>query len=134
MDIHLNSSEQYIKLFNVKKSYWFPNAYPDELIYPMNIDKNYKDGKSSLLKSMTTFLNHISWHCVRFGNLRIGPMTLRLIHLILNYQVGRTSHDVLNEKCSSSSSLKSLPCQVCQIYPELFHQKKFTNGSPSAVA
>ena len=44
VDIHLNSSEQYIKHFNVKKSYWFPNAYPDELIYPMNIDKNFDVG------------------------------------------------------------------------------------------
>ena len=44
IDILLNSSEQYIKCFNVKKSYWFPNAYPDELIYPMDIKKTFDLG------------------------------------------------------------------------------------------
>jgi hypothetical protein len=44
IDILLNSSEQYIKYFNVKKSYWFPNAYPDELIYPMDIEKTFDLG------------------------------------------------------------------------------------------
>lgn len=44
IDILLNSSEQYIKFFNTNKSYWFPNAYPDDLIYPMNIEKNIDIG------------------------------------------------------------------------------------------
>jgi hypothetical protein len=44
IDIHLNSSEQYIKYFRTPKSYWFPNAYPDELIYPMEIEKTVNIG------------------------------------------------------------------------------------------
>lgn len=41
-DIHLNSSEQYIKHFKgtYNKSYWFPNAYDSTLILPkMSIKK-----------------------------------------------------------------------------------------------
>ena len=40
IDILLNSTEGYIPYYNglVKKTYWFPNSYPDDLIYPMNID------------------------------------------------------------------------------------------------
>jgi predicted protein tyrosine phosphatase len=42
IDILLNSTERYIPSFNnlVRKSYWFPNAYPDDIIYPMSdVDK-----------------------------------------------------------------------------------------------
>lgn len=41
IDILLNSTEGYLKYFEneVKKSYWFPNAYPDDLIYPLDIAK-----------------------------------------------------------------------------------------------
>jgi spore maturation protein CgeB len=28
----------------VKKSYWFPNSYPDDLMYPMNIEKTVDIG------------------------------------------------------------------------------------------
>jgi len=44
IDILLNSSEQYIKYFDVKKSYWFPNSYPDDLIYPLGIEKTINVG------------------------------------------------------------------------------------------
>jgi hypothetical protein len=44
VDILLNSSEQYIKYFSTKKNYWFPNAYPDDLIYPMDIEKSVDVG------------------------------------------------------------------------------------------
>jgi hypothetical protein len=41
IDILLNSTESYIPYYDglVKKSYWFPNAYPDDLMYPLNIEK-----------------------------------------------------------------------------------------------
>ena len=41
IDILLNSTEDYIPSFNglVKKSYWFPNAYPDDLMFPKDIAK-----------------------------------------------------------------------------------------------
>lgn len=41
IDILLNSTESYIPKFDglVKKSYWFPNSYPDEVIFPKNIEK-----------------------------------------------------------------------------------------------
>lgn len=42
IDILLNSTESYIPHFEglVKKSYWFPNSYPDDLIYPLDIKKD----------------------------------------------------------------------------------------------
>lgn len=41
IDVLLNSTEDYIPSFNglVKKSYWFPNSYPDDLMFPLNIEK-----------------------------------------------------------------------------------------------
>ena len=46
IDILLNSTESYIPYYDglVKKSYWFPNAYPDDLIYPLNIEKTIDIG------------------------------------------------------------------------------------------
>jgi hypothetical protein len=42
IDILLNSTESYIPNFDglVKKSYWFPNSYPDELMFPKDIEKD----------------------------------------------------------------------------------------------
>jgi glycosyltransferase involved in cell wall biosynthesis len=41
IDILLNSTESYLPNFDglVKKSYWFPNSYPDEVIFPKDIEK-----------------------------------------------------------------------------------------------
>lgn len=46
IDILLNSTESYISNYNglVKKSYWFPNAYPDDLIKPLDIEKTIDIG------------------------------------------------------------------------------------------
>ena len=46
IDILLNSTEGYIPSFNglVKKAYWFPNSYPDELMDNKNMDKTVDIG------------------------------------------------------------------------------------------
>lgn len=46
IDILLNSTESYIPMFNglVKKSYWFPNSYPDDLMFPTNTEKSVDVG------------------------------------------------------------------------------------------
>lgn len=46
INILLNSTESYIPEFKgcVDKSYWFPNAYPDDLIYPLNLEKTIDIG------------------------------------------------------------------------------------------
>jgi glycosyltransferase involved in cell wall biosynthesis len=46
IDILLNSTESYLPNFDglVKKSYWFPNSYPDELIFPKDIEKTIDIG------------------------------------------------------------------------------------------
>lgn len=46
IDILLNSTESYIPNYNglVKKSYWFPNAYPDDLMKPLDIEKTIDIG------------------------------------------------------------------------------------------
>jgi glycosyltransferase involved in cell wall biosynthesis len=46
IDILLNSTESYLPNFDglVKKSYWFPNSYSDELIFPKNIEKTVDIG------------------------------------------------------------------------------------------
>lgn len=44
IDILLNSSEQYIKYFNTNINYWFPNAYPDDIIHRLDIEKTVNVG------------------------------------------------------------------------------------------
>jgi glycosyltransferase involved in cell wall biosynthesis len=46
IDILLNSTESYIPSYKglVKKSYWFPNSYPDDLIQPLSIEKTVDIG------------------------------------------------------------------------------------------
>lgn len=47
IDILLNSTEYYIPNFSglVKESHWFPNCYPDDLIYPLSdVDKSVDVG------------------------------------------------------------------------------------------
>jgi len=46
IDIHLNSTQRYLPYFEnlCKKSYWFPNSYPDDLMYPMDIEKTVDVG------------------------------------------------------------------------------------------
>ncbi len=46
IDILLNSTEKYIPAFEglVKKSYWFPNAYPSDLMMPLGIEKTHDVG------------------------------------------------------------------------------------------
>lgn len=46
VNILLNSTESFIKDFEglADKKYWFPNSYPDDLIYPLNIEKVHNIG------------------------------------------------------------------------------------------
>jgi len=61
-DIHLNSTEYYVPYFNKNSrfSYWFPNAYPSDLISPLNIEKKYNIGFcGSILHDRAYFLNNV---------------------------------------------------------------------------
>ena len=46
IDILLNSTESYLPNFDglVKKSYWFPNSYPDDLVFSKDIEKTIDVG------------------------------------------------------------------------------------------
>ncbi len=45
IDILLNSTERYIPMFsNVERKYWFPNSYPSDLIYPIDVNKIHNIG------------------------------------------------------------------------------------------
>lgn len=44
IDILLNSTESYLSLFNAKKSYWFPNSYPSDLMDKLDIEKTIDIG------------------------------------------------------------------------------------------
>jgi hypothetical protein len=49
------------KYFNKFKTYWFPNAYPNDLIKPIpNVDKIWDVGFCGNLNNRTTYLNIIS--------------------------------------------------------------------------
>lgn len=64
IDMLLNSTESYIPMFNglVKKLYWFPNSYPDDLMFPTNIEKSVDVGfcgnilnRGHIIDSLDTF-------------------------------------------------------------------------------
>jgi glycosyltransferase involved in cell wall biosynthesis len=46
IDIHLNSTEYYLRFFThiTPRCYWFPNAYPSDLMYPLNLNKSIDIG------------------------------------------------------------------------------------------
>jgi hypothetical protein len=92
IDILLNSTERYLPMFDglVKKSYWFPNAYPDDLIYPMDIEKGYDVGfcgsiggdRPQWMRSMSKF--NIKQDGLVIGNSMVKAINSYKIHFNRN--------------------------------------------------
>lgn len=61
INILLNSSEQYIPYFKnlVDKSYWFPNCYCDELIFPLGKEKTVDVGFCGNIINRNHTLKHL---------------------------------------------------------------------------
>lgn len=61
INILLNSTEYYIPMFKglVKKSYWFPNSYPDDLIKPLDIEKSIDIGFCGNILNRGDLINYL---------------------------------------------------------------------------
>lgn len=60
IDIVLNSVYGHEKFFTNQKTFYFPNAYPDDLIYPLNIDKIYDIGFCGNINNRGDWINLIN--------------------------------------------------------------------------
>jgi hypothetical protein len=62
IDLLLNSTEQYIPSFNglMKKAAWFPNAYPDDLIFPLKCEKTVDLGFCGSVGRRQEYLDHLN--------------------------------------------------------------------------
>lgn len=74
IDILLNSTEDYIPSFNglVKRSYWFPNCYPDDLIFPMDIEKTVDIGFCGNLINRGQLIDFLSKYNIKKDIFVIG--------------------------------------------------------------
>ena len=86
IDILLNSTESYIPMFEglVKKSYWFPNSYPDDLIYPTNIDKTTDIGFCGNVINRGHLINHLDKYNIKKDIFIIGD---DMVNSINSYKI-----------------------------------------------
>ena len=60
IDVVLNAVYGHEKFFNSHKTFYFPNAYPDDLITPLNIEKVYDVGFCGNINNRGEWLNLIN--------------------------------------------------------------------------
>ena len=91
IDILLNSTDNYIQYFNnlVKKSYWFPNCYPDDLISPLNIEKITDVGFCGNIGNRGHVINSLDKYGIKkdifiIGNDMVNAINSYKIHLNCN--------------------------------------------------
>ena len=59
IDIVLNSVYGHDRFFTNQKTYYFPNAYPDDLIYPLNIEKVHDVGFCGNINNRGSWMDEI---------------------------------------------------------------------------
>lgn len=86
IDILLNSTEDYIPNFEglVKKSYWFPNCYPDELIHPLDIDKTIDVGFCGNIGNRGHIINSLDKYNIKKDIFVIGD---DMVNAINSYKI-----------------------------------------------
>ena len=86
IDILLNSTESYIPMFEglVKKSYWFPNSYPDDLIFPKKLNKTIDVGFCGNLINRGHLINHLDKYNIKKDIFVIGD---DMVNSINSYKI-----------------------------------------------
>ena len=109
IDILLNSSEQYISKFNglVKKAAWFPNAYPDDLIFPTNIEKSVDIGFCGNIINRGDYLNHLEKFKIQKDIFVIGD---DMVDKINSYKIhfNKNISDDINYRTFETTGCKTL--------------------------
>ena len=82
IDILLNSTEGYIPYYNglVKKTYWFPNSYPDDLMCPINIEKKVDIGFCGNILNRSPVIDSLSKYNIKKDIFVIGEDMVRAIN------------------------------------------------------
>lgn len=86
IDILLNSTEYYIPHFSgiVKKSYWFPNAYPDDLIFNKPTEKKYDIGFCGNVNNRGNYINYLRKYNIKQDIFVIGD---DMVNAINSYKI-----------------------------------------------
>jgi hypothetical protein len=86
IDILLNSTESYIPMFEglVNKSYWFPNSYPDDLIFPKKLDQTIDVGFCGNLINRGHLINHLDKYNIKKDIFVIGD---DMVNSINSYKI-----------------------------------------------
>jgi glycosyltransferase involved in cell wall biosynthesis len=82
IDILLNSTEGYIPAFEnlVKESYWFPNSYPDDLMYPLDIEKSVDVGFCGNVLNRGHVIDSLEKYGIKKDIFVIGDSMVRAIN------------------------------------------------------
>lgn len=82
IDVLLNSTEGYLKYFDseVKRIYWFPNAYPDDLIYPLDIEKTIDIGFCGNILNRGKVIDSLDKYGIKKDIFIIGDDMVRAIN------------------------------------------------------
>jgi len=86
IDILLNSTESYISNYDglVKKSYWFPNSYPDDLMFPKKIEKNIEIGFCGNIINRGPVINFLGKYGIKKDIFVIGD---DMVNVINSYKI-----------------------------------------------
>ena len=107
IDVVLNAVYGHDKYFTNQKTYYVPNAYPDDLIFPLDIDKIYDVGFCGNINNRGTWLNEINKH----HNLKLDEFVIGndMVESINKYKIhfNRNIFDDLNYR-----TFETLGCQT----------------------
>jgi hypothetical protein len=108
-DILLNSTESYIPHFeNIsKKSFWFPNAYPDDLIKPLDIEKNINIGFCGNVNNRGQYINYLNKYGIKQDIFVIGH---DMVNAINSYKIhfNRNISNDINYRTFETTGCKTL--------------------------
>jgi hypothetical protein len=109
INILLNSTESYIPNFKgiVEKSYWFPNAYPDDLIYPKDIDKIHDVGFCGNINNRNSWLVYLEKYNIKKDIFVIGD---DMVNAINSYKIhfNRNISDDINYRTFETTGCRTL--------------------------
>lgn len=110
IDILLNSTESYIPMFEglVKKSYWFPNSYPDDLIFPKKLDKTIDVGFCGNILNRGHIIDSLDKYSIRKDIFVIGDDMVSAINsykIHLNFNISNDINYRTFETCGCKTML-----------------------------
>lgn len=107
IDIVLNAVHGHGKYFTNQKTFYFPNAYPDDLIYPLNVEKINDVGFCGNINNRGEWLNLINYNY----KLKVDEFVIGndMVEVINKYKIhfNRNISDDLNYR-----TFETLGCQT----------------------